>query len=884
MRQHPFLKESNNLIGLLPSQNAPLSVKNTDKWKEECMDALESIGRQQYLDKQKLLDNYRLRNGEYVDGSVEEETKFNVLSQIQEDLEIPDFIQPYDIIGQPMARLEGQMDSFPDVFNVKGQGDLFESEKLRVKTKLLHEYFEFKMNQSINLALQEMQEEDPDWESISPEEQQAKQEQVVSKMTPPEIQKYMDVDYKHILELWGQKELKDQFERFKLKQCRRVEFAHYLTAAQRYRHLYTGPKGLKVESLNSVYAFGSKSPNTEYVQDGDYAGYVQILSIPSIIDRFGHLMTDKQINDLQSPYEKPNKDKNEGRFLSGKKVGYLDPHGLPYGSTVATLDANVNRMLEEGGIGYTPYMFASKEELSKIDGTGGFNGGHQMMVVVTAYWKSQKRVGKLTWINPELGIEEVLLVDETFVVPSYIKQIKNEKFDVNAGLNTLIWTRETEVWQGIKINNYNDSPDNGGAIYLDVKPAEIQIGKLLIGGQFANNLNTTPTSLVDKIKPYAWFHTILWNQARHFIETEILPFALFTSGMIPNDKDYGGEDGLPKWITIAQAAGIGVVEDGVNNLGQNAGGQFPRIVDLDRGQRILVRLQLAAQVKALALELIGISPQYMGDVKASETATGIQAAQSNSSIVTSVWYTTFFECEKELLQMQLDAAKYLQARGKQIDTVGKSELSLEALRLALEDGDLYDLHIYVTDSQEELRNIQLAKQLALENNTSEMSMSDRLLLSTGTSLNEIVTGLKASEKEAIARSQQQIQLQQQQLEQQGMDAEEARNLALQMKKMELDNQLKVATINALGRQQTGDGDGDGINDILSYNKIAMTGQAQENQYNLASDKIQLEKQKENNKQSLEDKKIRQQDKKMSTDFILQKMKIDQARIQGDKSK
>lgn len=878
MEQHPFLTESNHQI--LPPQNVPLKVKNTDGWKKENMDALESIARLQFTEKDHLLDNYKLANGELLKKDYEGGESMEFLDRLSEDLSLPSFMKNYDIIGQPISKMEGQMEAFPDVFTVVGKGDIFENEKIRVKTDMLQEWFMQVMNQSINAKLG--YEEDPMFDTEEEEQQYLEQ---VKALTPPEIEKYMKSDYKHILVTWGQHEMKSQFERFKLKNLRNKDFKHWLRAAQRFRHLYTGPKGLKVESLNPRYTFSAKSPNIDNIQDGDYAGFIQILSIPAVIDRYGHLMTDDEINGLQRSY-KERYSKNEGKYLDGSPITHLSPYGVPYATRVNSLDPDFDNRFPDmlSSIGSTPFMFNNEEELSKIDGVGGalYNNG-EYLTVTTAYWRSQRKLGKLRWINPEFGEEEILVIDETFVKPDYIKNIRNKTYETEQELNTILWTTETEIWQGIKIGNYHNDKYSTSPLYLAVQPAEIQIGKLLIGGHYHNNLNTKPTSLVDKIKPWQWFFNVLMNQVYHHLTTEIVPFAVFSSDMIPTDKDHGGENAMAKWMGLAQALGYNMADTSPGS-NQNLGGQYPKTVDLNRTAMIANRFQLAMQIKQLALEHIGFSPQSMGQVKSSETATGVTQAVNSSELQTSTIFSTFEEGEKELMQLQLEAAAFLQARGRQIDTLNSSEMSVEALRQAMDLGGLEGLRILVSNSQEELRNLQLARQLALENNTSQMMMSDRLQLSTGTNIAEIIAGLKESEKVMLQQQQQDLQMRQQELQQQGMNAEAAREQAERHLLMELANNIDVATLNALGRQRDGDQDSNGISDIIDYNNSVNASTQISNQQNIENSKLQLQREKQNNDRSIAERKILEEREARIAELKLEKLKLKRDTVRGDKSK
>ena len=51
-----------NIIAELPAQMIPLSEKD-EAWKKRNMDALESVGRAQYVDNLKLIENYEMVKG-----------------------------------------------------------------------------------------------------------------------------------------------------------------------------------------------------------------------------------------------------------------------------------------------------------------------------------------------------------------------------------------------------------------------------------------------------------------------------------------------------------------------------------------------------------------------------------------------------------------------------------------------------------------------------------------------------------------------------------------------------------------------------------------------------------------------------------------------------
>lgn len=918
---HPFVAEHGApTYQVLPPQIMPLKDKlpnekgEPSKWAKATLDSLSTIARFQYYRKRKLLANYKLINGEFVSSEYyniagqseqevdEEQEAFDLINEVKKDLEVPDaFVRNYDIISQPVNTLVGELSDLPDLFMVEGKGERFQSDKLKLKSSLLQEWFYGEVESKIiEQLLKEGFNPDSEMDEEMQKQLQERHEQLKQQLTPADIQKYITDDFRHLIEQWAQVELEDQRVRFNLKKAQRVEFTDYLTIAERYRHIYLDGFGLKIESLNPLFVFSHKSPETEYVQDGNYAGIIRFLSLSDVINRYGYLMTVEQIESLQKSWKGYYKEQNKGKDMFGNKVDYLSPQGIPYQTFLPSLDRDF--------LQFAPSMAASGNSLigildevtaSQIDGLGEntFINSYGMLVVYECYWKTQVRLSKLRWTNPETQLDETIIVDENFIIPDWVQERKiNILFKDEPELNTIVHTWVNQTWRGIKIDNYFTNGILQKPIYLDIAPNELQFkgelyiydAKLPIAGQYANNRNTKPTSLVDRLKPYQFFYNVLMNQCFHYLQTEILPFVIMESNLIPKDKDWGGEDRLEKWLNIAQQLGATLADSSYQNTGGAPiqGGQLPREVNLDRSQRILTRLQMATTIRQLALEHIGIFPQRLGDVKSSETATGINQAVSRSYTQTSSWFESFFDCEREILQMQIDAAQTLQARNKDLGkTMIQSDFTQKLLEIDGGDFNLYQLHVYVLKSQEELRKLQTAQKLA-EMNTAPTPMSDRILMATGNDIKEIVNTLKANEAKMDEQNQQQQGLEQQRLQQEGQ-MEQAR---LQQEEKQfyakLQNELQQEYIRAFGNAQatTQDEDGNGIADMLELYKLQTQATAMGNQATDAQTKLSLENAKIQNEKQKTQMDFTDKDKQRQHEQILADKELKAATIRGDKSK
>lgn len=901
---HPFIQNNSQQFQVLPPQMLSLKEKD-DNWKIRCMDSLEYIARLQWLANQKFYNNYRLVNGEFIasDYGIEEDYK-DPLQQLTKDFDVPSFLKNYDIISPPVNTMVGELDAKPDTFIVVGKGELIENETMRVKSDLLKQYQMAQIEANINAKLIEKG-LDPEYNSFETEEErQAYQQQVTQAkadiMNPMQIESWINRKYRHVAEIWGATELEDQKERYNLYDVRRTEFRDMLITGRRFRHLFLKANSFGVESWNPINTFYHKSPEVKFIQDGDYVGQIHILSISAIIDRYGYLMTKEQLESLQSDYAQTYMQSALAKnTMDGKKVDYLSPLGIPYATRMPSLDRWVNEFAPQVKDYPATNWFLTEANLDAINGGGNFtNAINGMFQVTEAYWKSYKKIGKLYWLNPETKTPEKILIDENFVIPKYIREINDGTIDYQDEdeLNTITWTWINEIWRGIKISNAGTHSNLKKPIYLDVKRHDIQLKgetliyepKLPVGGQVINNRNTVSASLVDLLKPYQFLYNVLMNQVYQFLEKEIMPFILMDINLLTNDKDWGGKNNLEKWIGVAKSLGVVPADTSpANTQGANSGGQLPKIIDLDMSNRIMTRLNAAQAIKQLALEVVGIAPQRLGDVKASETATGINQATARSYTQTSSWFTEFFACEREILKMQLSVAQTLQAKDKDIlASTTKSDMSNTFLKFNDEDFALYDLHIYVSNSQEELRKLDMVRRLGIENNTLMTKMSDRIKMATSNSVPEIVETILNTEREMLEQQQQAQQLKQQELEQQQQQFE------LQQAKQEeqfyakLKNDLDKEYIRASGMNEnlSEDSNSNTVPDVLEQLKFISNENTTNTKLSLEQQKLQDNKEKTNREFNQQQAELDFKKQQEANKFKLKEIDLKRDKIRGDKSK
>lgn len=843
----------------LPPQMIPLNEKS-DEWKRECMDRLEAIGRSQHYRNVKLMENYEMIKGRFIYSHyIHDENYSDMIDNLTREFDIPNYLRHYDITSQVVNTMSGEWQKRPDLFRVKSFGEKYENDFLRAKTEMLSNYIQYNINKEINQKLVNMG-IDPDKSDFNSQEEQQQYLQLVEEkrqvLTPDEIQLYMSTKWMQIAEIWGQHQLEFDKERFKFSEKEKIEFEDMLVADRCFRHFYITGDSYEQETWNPVNTFFHKSPEVEYIEDGDYVGRVYYMSINDIVDKYGWLMTPDNLEHLRG---------NQ----SAKKWMDKNGQGIQYGSVVPFENFGDYKVFVDA-IGHDPMtsMGISTVDSSFMNQLYSDNYSINtagLLQVTEAYWKSQKKIGKVVFYDED-GLLQKQLVDENFIVPDYFKVSESSIYDSDEP-DTIAWTWINEVWKGIKVSAKNSKTFTED-IYMDIKPLEFQFkgdlnpynAKLPVCGQVFSVRNSSSMSLVDMIKPHQIGYNVAMNQLYQIMEREIGRFIIMDVNMFPILKDWGGEKAWDKFMMVAKNLGMAPIDTSPNNTPNSAsmGGQFPRDINLDESSRMASRIKIAEYFESMALKQVGFNDYRLGNFASTSTAAGVEQGTKTSYAQTETYFTNFSNYLKRCYTMNLDIAQYVQSRKNDI-TISyiKSDLSRAFIKMAGTDLMGNQMGIFVSNSQEMLRQLEAIRQLGLQN-TTQAALPDLVDIITINSPQEIRLQLEKSYKVQQSREDRQIEIQQQQLQQTAEIAQKSEELKDLRLERELESKERIAVIQAAGRQQdNADGSGSDINKtLLDYEKIT-------NQQNKDSENLQLSREK----QILEKEKLIQ-------DAIHKKEKLD----------
>ncbi len=825
-------------LNLFPDQFKTEAEKQTKEHIKNTMDYFANIAYAQYRKhRATFVKNYDLLKGiiDYTDFWEESRETRTFAETLWKETELPSYVKHYPIINPPMNTMIGELSKRPDNQRVRAFDDESKSNELQFRTNLLEQL-------TLQLAQQEihrkLSSQGINIESI-PDEQ-------IEQLTLENVGEYL-TDYTSTAERWGNHMLTALKARFVMKEKSEDAFRDLLTTSREFFHIFedNSKLGFNIEVLNPKNEWHLGTPDVKYISgasgqsDVPYAtGTVHVMEISEIIEKFQDL-TKEEIDHLRISSQDFGLIGARDSNLFNSEVG-ID--SIKY-DTYDRL-ASQERMLAESE------MKENKDELKDWLGVGNnsANFGYKY-TVVRAYWMSKKKIGELTYIDDDGNILTTL-VDE-----SYTEGAPNE-IEIN-------WGWVNQWYQGTKIG-----PD----IY-HVKPFKLLDYSPIIG-VIHEVKNTTAKSLVDLMKPFQVLYNICMNQLYRLLEKEIGVVYKIQLRRIPTPKDGDAQDAIGVWEEEARTRGIMFEDDSPENLKSPLSNtQTSAAVDLTRTAEIQSRYTTAMQLKAECWELIGMNRERLGGVAATQTATGTQAALTQSFAQTEPYFAAHEYILSQVYQALLDAAQYIETN-KPISTISyvSSEGDSAFMQINSQDIKLKDLWVITTSNPEDQRLFNEIRQLSqamLQNGATPYEIINIYSTNSIRQMKKIFKNLKEKQDEMI---QQQQQIEQQQIQQ----AQEAAQAQLQQEAQDKDiqrqfdawqneldrlNKKEVALLNAFGKntQATADANGDGIADAL---QIAT----------LANERVN----------SLNDFNIRMQEINSKRSEIQQRMQIEREKLQVDR--
>lgn len=807
-----------------PAQKLPMS-KKTQAWKEACVDYVVGAGDSGFggngrSRSDEMQTYYDLYNSIYN----EKDLKY-VTNPFKQDDGFPAMAQDYNIIKPYVDQLLGEETKRPFNFHPQRTSDIAASELQEKAKEMLMDYIQATIASK-----------------LSPE-QAARYEQALATgeiQTPEAIAKYLQKDYKDIAETEAYHAL--QFLKRKLNLTHEFYkgWKDALIGGEEIYYIGVINGDPYVERVNPMYFDYEHSLDLEFIDDAAWCRRKMIMSATEIYDRFYDKMSERQLNELLE--------------LIDQKPG-----------------AGNNPEIRKTSIDYESI------KLHKINSftDNPFDIDH--IVVYHCCWKSFKKIGFVTLLNPETGEVEEFQVDEDYKVTGTEQSVE--------------WDWIIEVWEGYRI---------GDDMYIGIQPIEYQhisadnpnSQKLPYTGVVYNNTNSKPRSLVSMMKPLQYMYIVVWYRLELALSRDKGKVAVMDITQIPKSMNID----VNKWMHYLSALGVAFInpyDEGWDIPGREGGkpSQFNQLSswDLTMSNVIAEYIQLMQKIEDMVAKLTGITPQRQGQIAASELVSNANTAVNMSYHITEPWFWNHNQVKRRVLTMLLNTSKAAWKDSKRYLNYILDDATRAFVQLS--DNFFYeDMDIFVDDSTKNQQYIDQLKQLlqpAMQNGASLLDIAEIITLDN---MSMIKNRLEEIEQKRMEQMQQQQQAQQQIAEQQNQLKEEELMLKeaemdLEKYKVDQDNATKitVAQLNAYRGAENMDQDMNGIPDPIEIGKQAL--EQQKINSDIATKQLELNNKRREieQKREAENKKIQLEKDRMKHETELQRMS-DKAAMDREKLK
>lgn len=893
-------KAKQNRMGTItqPIQFLPYKEKD-EEWCAWNMDWLEWNGIKQIRKSAKrLMKNYKLAKGQ-IDKSdyiveTDNEMRDLVETLVQEDITALE-LKFYPIIPNIINVLTAEFAKRNTKVTFRAVDDQSYNEQLELKRQQVEDVLLQQAEQQV-LAQLLSQGLDPNDPEVA--EQMQQQLDPENLKTLPEIQGYFDKSYRSMAEQWAAHQHKIDVDRFTMDELEERAFRDMLITDREFWHFRMGEDDYDVELWNPVLTFYHKSPEVRYISQGNYVGRVDMLTVSDVIDKYGYLMTEEQLESLEAIYPIRSAGyplqgyQNDGTYYDATRSHEWNTNmpGLAYRQLTSMM---MNSPYGDygsmyGGGDVINWIMSENEDYAPM-------GTAFLLRVTTSYWKSQLKVGHLTKIT-EAGETIVSIVSEDYVItdkPIYnTLLIKNKTKDNLVFGEHIDWIWINQTYGGVKIGPNLPSfygMNNAGGVspmYLGIQqnkigPLKYQFKgdnnlygcKLPVEGAVFNDRNTKSTSLVDLTKPFQIGYNIVNNQIADILVDELGTIIALDQNALPRhsmNEDWGKNNFSKAYVAMKNFQML-PLDTTITNTENPLNFQHFQVMNLEQTQRLLSRIQLANYFKQQCLEVIGITPQRLGQqIGQTETAKGVEQAVTGSYTQTENYFMQHSDyLMPRVHQMRTDLAQYYHSTKPslrlQYVTSNDEKVNFEINGTELL---LRDINVYCTTKANHRAILEQMKQLIVENNTTGATIYDLGNLLQSESLAEINHVLKATEKKTNAIRQEEGQTQEK-LKQMEIEAR------LQEQKLKNDHELLmqenanrkdilVAEIRASGYGAMQDINANAQSDFLdALDRIKSSDEF--------SQVMDMDKQKENNRIVANEQKTTLAREKMANDRYLKEM-------------
>jgi hypothetical protein len=681
-------------------------------------------------------------------------------------------------------------------------------------------------------------------------------------------------------------------------------------------------KDFKIEHIDEAFAFNGANPNSMYIADSGYIGWFKWCNIGDILNEFGKILNDDDIMMLKSVNEAILNNKSILNLVGGFN-SEVSEHGALISEdnydTTKPYDKQPNSILE---------IARYKENLAKTHGIEFTNattitqslpdinqdfeyGRDKLFRVMYCYVESERRIGWLTKINERGEIDYSDWITEDYIIteePIY----DNSKNKDNTVDNLIYgehvdwewvpdWRRFITISPNSSHLNYANIGSNLNKIYIDGEPLSFQFKnsktpygvKPPIVGIEVKQRGVKAVPIVSLTKQDQVLFNICKNRVKKAIANDrglVLAYNTNTVSRFDADNQDDGEMISNYEKSIRENKTLRMTYDKQYLAG--AGGQMaaPFVLNLSTLGEALQYEELAEKMWYSALRTIGVNPQAIGEVKASEEVGNVNAATQISQVQTEIFFDEFNNrLLPELFEKILEATQYYSTINNDFrlmylnDNNENAWLDVTGIELLHKD---FACHANYNFDNKEFSD--LLKRMAFDNTLQESLLTRlKVVANADENVSKVLTILEESEQKTQEAAKAAEDAKRQDLEAQRLHEQELLDKEIENNNIQkgLDRKSKeyISQLGILGGGIQTDADADGGIDSYENFKNALQMRsndikekqiAQSTESNITNNI--LSKQMHDDKLRLEEKKLLQKEKS-------DRMKLEEAVVNRNKN-
>lgn len=759
-----------------PNQKISDSKKN-EKWYKKCVDFAEGL----------------VGSNEYYRGEFGNKTEnYNLRANIIDVRNFEKYINP--------AQLD--LDNFPAKFQHVGIGNA----KIDL---LLGDYISRKREFKVYIS-------GKDEDSNTRKEEELKQrlfektlailakkpdEETVQKEVE-KVKQFMTYDYQDLAEKTANLILQREYKENNFEFLFRRTFEDLLVSGEQVIQcdVLGGKPVMRRIDPRNVFTMGGGS--SLYLHEKDIIVIYQYRSVGQILDDYWDELTDNDVKKLEE----------RDQYLSDYQSDYF----LSNRGDLASLVSNTGQITgtDNGSTADDTIKLISPNVIEKYAFGGDFNERGEVREV-TVYWRSRRKIGKLTYID-EFGDEQITYVNE------YYKPNKDEGETVK-----YMWINE---WlRGTKI---------GQNIYVKMEPVahssksmtNLSSGTPPIIGMTTNTNGYKVQSCMDLLKPFDYAYDIgFWKR-----ELEIATFkgtaTAVNTALIPSGWDPA------EWLqytAVDKVMFLDPTQEVMKGPAQGkAAGSFNTFItqEVSMGANttgIQMLTNYLANIEATMGKIAGVQGAREGEIGTRAAVRNVQAEISQFAKVTERWFQLDSEFRRLVLHKYLEACKIAYKDNPQRGSFLLDDLGQQFVQQYSEFSETeFDIHVSDSNNDTQLFNdLRQLAQAAIQNGNAQIA--DLVSIYTSGSSQNIARKLKDS-SERMAQQQKEMQQQAQQSAQQMkqmemQDNQAEREFKAMEKQKDRESSERIAEIRSQAMALRGDADRDGIPDMLEVEKARQKG-------------------------------------------------------------